>query len=74
MLPTTFRKTSQMRMLERLHPGRTIDQILEDARRQHPTTEGVAASLGVSDETVREWERRFAAAREEGCEVAGCAQ
>jgi hypothetical protein len=69
MLPTSFRKTSQMRLIERLHHGRAIDLILEDARRQHPTTEGVAAALGVSDETVREWERRFAAA----CEAEGVA-
>lgn len=42
-------------LLQRLHPGKTFEEIVRGAIAQHDTPEGAAASLGVSVTTLRGW-------------------
>jgi transposase-like protein len=59
MAESPLKKSTPMRMLERLHPGKSVDQIVRDACRKHETPEGAAAELGVSMTTLRKWRERF---------------
>ena len=55
MTGTRIKKTARMRLLERLHPGLTIDQIVKQAVEQNPTTMAAAVALDISLPTLRDW-------------------
>jgi transposase-like protein len=59
MPQTTYRKSSLMRLIERTHPGRSIEEIVADACRRHDTPEGAAGELGVSRTTLANWQELF---------------
>lgn len=52
------KKTTSMRMLEKLH-RKPIEQVVADAVREHYTPEGAASALGVSRTTLSDWKRQM---------------
>lgn len=59
MQTTPITKSTPMKMLERIHPGKTIDVIVREACERHDQPEAIAADLGVSLPTLRNWKRTF---------------
>lgn len=66
MPDTPLRKTSAMRLLERLYPGRSIEEIIEDTISREPTPEAAAVALGVSSRTLWRWQQQIK--RQSKCE------
>lgn len=48
-----------MLLLERIHPGKQIQQIVREAVEANERPEAAAAALGVSQTTLRKWCERF---------------
>lgn len=54
-----MKKSTPMLLLERLHPGKPIEQIVREAVEKNERPEAAAADLGVSQTTLRKWCERF---------------
>lgn len=52
-------KSTPMKMLERMHKGKPIDQIVREVVAKHDSPEPAAAELGVSLVTFRKWRSAF---------------
>jgi hypothetical protein len=54
-------KSTPMLLVERLHPGKSIDVIVREACERHERLESAASELGVSLGTMRKWRKMFRA-------------
>lgn len=49
------RRSSTQRLLLKMHPGKTLREILQHAYEQHGTLAGAAESLGINEGTFSTW-------------------
>ncbi len=54
-----MKKSTPMKMLERMHKGKPIEQIVRDVVAKYDSPEPAAAELGVSLVTFRKWRAAF---------------
>lgn len=59
-MPRPRPKTPLMRLIERDHPGQTIEQIMLEAYRRCGTERAAADRLGVTQQTFNAWKFRLA--------------
>jgi hypothetical protein len=52
-------KTFLMLLIERDYPGKSIQQIMLDAYRQHGTERAAARSLGITQQSFNAWKFRL---------------
>lgn len=52
-------KTFLMQLIERDHPGKSIEQILVDAYCEHGTERAAAQALGITQQSFNAWKFRL---------------
>ncbi|MBZ0280752.1 MAG: hypothetical protein K8L97_08415 [Anaerolineae bacterium] len=58
-MPTRRVKTFLMQLVEHNYPGKTIEQIMIDAYREHGTERAAAAALGITQQSFNAWKFRL---------------